>query len=101
MAEGGVDLLNPTKGYEIMSVVGNHGWADADDVVITLSDMDGQLKNLLYDYPCSYYLGTLEYGENIVQTLLSNEMFIQKNIPEKKLYISPIGTLSYSSLSKS
>lgn len=81
--------------------MGNHGWADADDVSINLSDADNQLKNLLYDYPCLYYLGTIEYGENVSQTLLSNEMFIQKNIPEKKLCISPIGILSYSSLNKS
>ena len=101
LADGGVVLLNPTKGCEIRGVVGNHGWAVADDVVITLSDRDNQLKKFLYDYPCSYYLGTLECGESIVKTFLSNEMFVQNNIPEKEICISPIGVLSYSDCSES
>ena len=88
-------LLNPTRGYEIVAYIENHGWAEANDAIITVSDSLGELQGLINTYPLSINVGTIESGNTTNAILLSNDMFIQESIPDDGLYISLDGILSY------
>lgn len=89
------DVLNHTRGHEIVARVANHGWADAENVVISIIDNSGQLKNLIYNYPLSLNVGRMGSAEHVTEILLSNHMFVQQNIPNEGIYVSLDGVLSY------